>query len=674
MPAIQLSACTATPFGSYLKALGVLRLTSEQADPGARGYWVGDSFVLESKFTREELLDFFENRYQPTPILAPWNGGSGFYEKDNKEGIDAIASSTNARFASYREAIATCRAIPEVLAGKGDDEKQRRSAILLHCRNRLSDRAVDWLDAAVGIDKDGTRSFAPVLGTGGNEGRLDYTNNFMSRIAALLIAPDPKTPVRDLLLNALFGERTMALRPAAAGQFDPGRAGGANQGPGIEHDANTNPWDLVLTLEGAVAWASGLYRRHGVAYSAILCSPFTVWSTKVGYSSASKEDDARAEVWTPLWPRPVRYSELRAMLREGRASIQGRPAKNTMEFAEAASSLGVDRGIDRFVRYSLLKRRGDSYVALPAGTFPVRYRSNADLIRELDLFLSHLKDLPKGAEDLRRGVESAMFRALLVPGAERMRELMAAVGRMLRRALTTTKMRPPHRALPAGPWLEACSVGTEPEVRIAAALSSIYTRGIGSITENVSRASTQFGWTGRDLPGRLISVLERRLQTASAEKREDNPLSASCSIHPGDATRFIESLVDDSVIEDLIFAFLVLDWRDFRVPAYSSAEVLPVYATLKCLFLASKIEREGQTIRLTADRRVLSFLKMGAVRDATMIATHRLRVARLRPLDVTYSGGVDPLRLAAALIIPVWRAPLLAAGIFHNEESLNAYA
>jgi hypothetical protein len=53
---------------------------------------------------------------------------------------------------------------------------------------------------------------------------------------------------------------------------------------------------------------------------------------------------------------------------------------------------------------------------------------------------------------------------------------------------------------------------------------------------------------------------------------------------------------------------------------------------------------------------------------ATEIAVHRLRVAGFRPLDVTYRGGVDPRRLAAALLIPVWSGKLLASGIFHNQE------
>ena len=66
---------------SYLKALGVLRLVSEQTDPKARGCWRDGVFVLETRLDRDGLAQFFLEQYSPTPLLAPWNGGSGFYVK-----------------------------------------------------------------------------------------------------------------------------------------------------------------------------------------------------------------------------------------------------------------------------------------------------------------------------------------------------------------------------------------------------------------------------------------------------------------------------------------------------------------------------------------------------------------------------------------------------------------
>ena len=675
MNKVNFPGCTATPFGSYLKALGVLRLISDQVDSQARGWWEGETFIIESSLNEDGIATFFLKQYKPTPILAPWNGGSGFYPKDNKDGITAIAGSTDPRFAGYRESIEFCREIDEVAAGKGSDEDERRSAILRHCRNRLPDSAVEWLDAAVGIAADGSRSFAPVLGTGGNEGRLDYTNNFMSRIAALLIEPDSSLSVGDLLANALFGRRTTALQSGAAGQFDPGRAGGANQGPGISHDSTTNPWDLVLTLEGAVAWASGIYRRQGPSYRTILCSPFTVKATKTGYGSASEKDDARAEVWAPLWRGHIRYAELKTLLREGRATIDGRAATTALEFAEAVRSLGVDRGIDRFVRYSLLKRRGDSYVALPTGTFAAGYRSEADQVRHFRTFFDNfsLSGLPRGAEELRRGVEAAMFQVLLIGGPERMRELMRALGRIVRRAITTADIWFPRSTLKAAEWLSACDFDHDPQVRIAAALASIDTREVGSMADNLSRAGKGFAWTGSQLPDRVAAVLERRLQMSNATEGASNPVGGACAVHPSDATLFIEGLVDDDAIEDLLFAFSVLDWKKFNAAELnynwsSGRGVLPVYAVLKHLFLAGEIAIGAEPRKVRADGRVLPLLRANRTEEAAQIAVYRLRVAGFRPLEVDYAGGVDARRLAGALLIPVRSGKSLATGIFKEEE------
>ena len=671
MPTLMLAGCTATPFGNYLKALGIFRLVAAQADTCACGWWEAETFALQTSLSEADLASFFVERYEPTPILAPWNGGSGFYPKDNKEGINAIAGSNARRFSGYRRAIELCFEFAEVKEGKGNDEDERRVSILRRCRNLLDDKAVEWLDASVAISADGSRSFAPVLGTGGNEGRLDYTNNFMARIASLLIAPK-QTPVRELLESAIFASRTSALELGAAGQFDPGRAGGPNQGPGTESGSTTNPWDLVLTLEGATAWASGLYRRQGTGYRSILCSPFTVQASKVGYESASAGDDARGEIWAPLWLRPVRYEELKTLLREGRASVNGRPASNAIQFAEAACSLGVDRGIDRFVRYSLLKRRGDSYVALPTGIFKAGYRSEADLIREFQTFFDTLtrRDLPRGGEEARRGVDAAVYQVLLKGGKHRIRALMSALGRMLRRIVTTSDVRMPSRGLNALKWIEACDFGV-PEVRIAASLASIYTREVGSLADNLSRVDRRFSWTGIDLASRMISVLDRRLQLANAAETDGNPLGGACTIYPGDGTLFIEGSINDAVIEDLIFAFATLNWTDFKAPVVKSREVIPTYAVIKHLFLSQMIDRGPEPKRIRADPRVLSMLKTGNIAEAAAMAVTRLRVAGLRPIVSSYAGGVDAQRLAASLLIPVWSGAALGSGIFHDKEEEN---
>jgi CRISPR-associated protein Csx17 len=81
MPELMLQGCTPEPLMSYLKALGILRLVAEQADPEACGAWRAGTFVLSTKLDETALMKFFLEAYQPTPMLAPWNGGCGFYLK-----------------------------------------------------------------------------------------------------------------------------------------------------------------------------------------------------------------------------------------------------------------------------------------------------------------------------------------------------------------------------------------------------------------------------------------------------------------------------------------------------------------------------------------------------------------------------------------------------------------
>ena len=58
MNKIKLLGCRPEPLLSYLKALGVFRLVSEQVDRDARAAWEDDVFVLHTSLTQDELLQF----------------------------------------------------------------------------------------------------------------------------------------------------------------------------------------------------------------------------------------------------------------------------------------------------------------------------------------------------------------------------------------------------------------------------------------------------------------------------------------------------------------------------------------------------------------------------------------------------------------------------------------
>lgn len=111
---IELRGCAPAPLLHYLKALGILRLVAEQLDADVRAAWQGDAFVLETAVSEEELMDFFLNRYRPTPMASPWNGGSGFYDGDDITGRDAILASQSERLIVYRQVLRQIMTLPQL--------------------------------------------------------------------------------------------------------------------------------------------------------------------------------------------------------------------------------------------------------------------------------------------------------------------------------------------------------------------------------------------------------------------------------------------------------------------------------------------------------------------------------------------------------------------------------
>lgn len=674
MTALELMGCSHQPLAAYLKGLAVLRLVTQE-DPESRGYWNGHCFVLDSCFDADELVSFFLERYRPTPALAPWNGASGFYPKDRKIGISAILGTSDQRFAIYRSDLA--RATTIVTEVGGNDNEKRRCEILRRCRNELSDDCVDWLDAAIAIASDESRAFAPILGTGGNEGHLDYTNNFMEHLNTLLIAPDKKLPVRDLLRNALFGAYSIGFQSIAVGQYDPGRAGGFNQGDKIKADSVANPWNAVLTIEGAAAWAGGIYRKQGVSYRSFLCSPFTVNASAVGYGSASSNEDARAEIWVPLWSKPARFHEIEMLLREGRASVDGKAVKNGLEFAEAAGMLGVDRGIDAFVRYSLLKRRGDSYIALPTGKFNVVYRSNADLVRQMMPFVEVAAraakgptgEIPNSWPPLARGMADTIFQALLHDRKNLLVDVLASFGAM-HKWLLLRKRKANWRARLTEVWL-AKTWDAQAEVRIAASLAGLRHNDAGDLIENLAPDGLRACWMGRDLPARMLATLRRR--TLDGGQSDRSPFSSKLAAKPEDVVAFLEGQLNDDLVEDLIFAFVQAKLPEGLKSNGRSDQVLrwPSYCVLKQFFswqTHPAANGPGDEPQFRPDLTITGQLVAGRLADAVGTAIRRVRFAGLHPIIQSGQDSEDVARIGAALLIPVSGVAQIRRAVVTEQE------
>ncbi len=717
---VALGGCAPEPLLAYLKGLGILRLVAAQADPRARGYWRGETFYLQSALDADALAQFFLDSYRPTPIISPWNNSSGFGVKDGPTAgaiVRRLGWSTHPRLATFRAVIATARRIVDEVQATAD-EKGWKGEILRRCRNELPDEALLWLDAAVVLAGDRPR-YPPLLGSGGNDGRLEFSVNYMDRLADALPWLVDTSPAgararraeaqrdqraRDWLHAALVGGPGAPLVDGAVGQFNPGGAGGPNAGMGFEVGSLVNPWDLVLSLDGALFFAAATTRRLTADGGTAAASPFTVRSSAVGYASAGANDQGmgtRGELWAPLWGRPTGAPELTYLLGEGRATVGRRRAATGVDFARAVAGLGVDRGLSAFVRYGFLQRSGKAYLAAPLG----RLRADAAPVESIDL----IADIDQALESWRRvaeagkiashvtavrDVERAIFDLAARQGADERRvllQVLAALGRAERTfAAWAAAERARGSAVPFRPlqglgaaWLTRCADTSE--VRLAAALAGVGQGSpIGPLRQNLEharRADGRWAWAERASPAvvwgeeplapTLARVLERRCLDARRQEVTPLPLASARVVGLADIDAFLSGAVDDALIADLTWALCGLDTIPPHAteqgvgssspspspspapspsPSPSPATIPRAYALLKLLFWPGRVRE----VAVRAEPALLPLLRAARVADAAAIAARRLRASGLTPLGDEYMapprvGG----RLAAALLFPI---------------------
>ena len=704
MNKITLFGCRPMPLASYLKALGIFRIISQQCpEAGARGAWRGNTFVLTSTFDEAALRDFFLTRYIPSPVLAPWNGGSGFYPKDNAEALETIAKSESPRFAAFREALAAARNAIATLGLREKPEKDTKEKLLLRCRNTFPEAALEWLDSAVVLTDDGTR-YPPLLGTGGNDGRLEFTNNFMQRLTEVfdLKHGGPSTDSATFLDNALFDEPVKGLADSPIGQFSPVASGGANATTGFDAKSVVNPWDFILSIEGAMLFAAAAVKRLESAAPGLLAYPFCVQPAGAGYGSASQADetDARCEIWMPLWSASSNLDEIRTLFSEGRAWVGRRPAKDGVDFALAVASLGVDRGIAEFQRFAFLVRNGLAYFATPLQRVRVqRDRIAADLLAACDGWLTRFRYEGKkehAPTTVRRAVarvEAAILARVATPQGDNpaiAQELLMALGAAERAVATRQKWRkesfvPSIPALPSG-WLRAADDNSV-EYRLAAALASIggWFRDsyfpLRRHLEPVTVVPGGNGWVGWDdepanevvwhegsIVDVMLAMMERRLLLAKSSGAASWPEFARVTAWPSDLAAFIDGRIDEKRFTELLWGLSLLDFsqdipaedRPERPGGEARDETPPAFFAQLKLCFAGRLP-EDKHVPVEPD--IFHLAATGNGERASEQALRRLHGSSIPVLRLKIPiGGTAARRSAAALLFPLWDSQLAQVG------------
>ncbi|MFZ5557560.1 MAG: type I-G CRISPR-associated protein Cas8g1/Csx17 [Pseudomonadota bacterium] len=700
MNEIVLPGCTPTPLASYLKALGVLRLLS-RACPVTRAAWQSDHLVIHTIWDREAVEAFFLRDYQPTPVMAPWNGGSGFYENDNKAALKAIQESTSQRLTLYRE----CLHLAEQALGDSDrsasPKDTAKAALLSKLRGLLPDAALDWFDASVLLSGDSVQ-YPPLLGTGGNDGRLDFTNNFMQRLGEVLGLTDeePSQESINWLKMALHGVSAPGLVKKAIGQFSPGQVGGPNATTGFEADSAINPWDFVLMIEGALPFAAAAVRRNADDPEGVLSYPFTVRAVSAGAGSLGEGDaaSARGELWMPLWRQPATYPEVRALLAEGRVAWDRKPVRDALDFVRAVHRLGGYRGIDSFQRYGLLMRSGKAYLAMPLARVEVTRNPETDWLDDLDKhdWLTRFRRFAQGENTakrflaLRRQLEDALFdlagRAPTPAEAQALLILLGDTEAALAVSRKAQESVPPIPRL-SEHWVQAADDGMS-AFRIARALAGLSgtkdaplplraqlfpvhpthnlwmdtarkTKGAADDPACRRRIHTE---SNGSLPDTLIALLGRRLWLAEEFDMPDKPLRSPAGTSFDDLLAFLRSDRMDRRIAALLPGLSLCSIPQDIKHAAGEGTVPAAFALFKLCLTPDTTLRSlrlmGEKDHLPIPPGLLAQLAAGnADNRAVRLAWRRLRASGLSPLFVPDAlpelGDIDPRRAAAALLIPL---------------------
>ena len=707
-----LSGCAPSPLLHYLKALGIMRILADQLDPTVRGAWTTNGFLLQSRRSREEILDFFLNHYAPTPIISPWNGSSGFYPDDKKprELLDALCSKSGERFQHYRQTVEVAKKIVNQLAittnsttsnDKSDSvkkesktDKDAKPEMLRAFRREFPEAAIEWLDTAyvLGPEKP---EYPPLVGSGGNDGRFDFTVNFMARLLEALpefLRAEKRsneliTVSTHQLEYSLFSTGSPPpLEKAGVGQFHPAGAGGINLGEGVEGGAFVNPWDFILGIEGTLVLSSATVRQLLAGSRSKASFPFTVNNSNIGYGTAVNGEKTRAEIWLPLWARLSSYAEISHIFREGRVQFSQRRknVRSGFDFARAVAELGTDRGIESFQRYAFIERNGQANFATPLSVFQVRERPLTSLIHQIDGWLdsfsretSGSNTPPRLARTVRQ-VEESIFRLCESGAPDQLREVLVSLGTAEKELARSSSFRKDKTLRPLQglklSWLTKCDNGST-EFNIAAALASIRAKtNSDPLRKNIE--PLKFGNNGADwedgsksavwgisqLEENLAAILHRRSIEARATSLTHPILSGRRFATLEDIGRYLNNNTDDDQLQSFLHGLILLDWPADELKFQSDlADSVPpdlprAYALLKLLFLPEGrlCLPNNSEIIIRHEPSIVPLLRANRVEEALAVACQRLQSSGLIPAvkDFYYPDHVGT-RLASSLLIPI---------------------
>jgi CRISPR-associated protein Csx17 len=571
-------------------------------------------------------------------------------------------------------------------------KKLKEEELIPACRLHWRGPVADWLSAAVVLDENEKPKFPSLLGTGGNDGNLDFTNNFMQHLGKLFdlksVEGYPQKSASSLLLNCLWGEASNQFIPGAIGQFQPGTAGGANSSTGFQSGNLINSWDFVLMLEGAVLFQARATRRLDPIALHQASAPFSVRSHAAGIATAGGEKNQRGEQWMPLWGQPVTLSELKSLLSEARLQLNRQTVSRPVDAARAISRLGVARGFSAFERFGYLERNGQSNLAVPLGRILVRNHPQAFLIDDLSGWLDRLQlrsrdsNAPGRLVQAERQLANAVFNALThdsVPALWQSILLSAVSIEELQASGSGIKAGPIPPLRPA--WVQAVNDGSA-EFRLALSLASAAAEYRGGrwpadpirnhflpldetskrfkVSDDRLLHDPRVVASGRSPALDLAAIAERRIIEAGlhGERRLRLVPAWGCGASLPDLASLLEGAVDLQRTVQLARGLMAIRWSDWSKKYASERrragpQPEACWLAQRLCLLAEPLSLEHD---IPADPRLIRLLVAGNAPRAIDLARTRLSSTGIRPPILT--GLADPrktLAWAAAMAFPIDR-------------------
>lgn len=700
----RMEGCKTSPLSSYLKALGIMKIIGEQVDKNAKFFWTNEIFYIESRCSEEHILDFVMNKYSPSPIMDPWNNGSIIYEtgKELKK-IEEIEQSGNIRFS---EIIDNFRLIKKLLPkfkdkvdennvtevpnvskknsqihvsqkknSKSKVDKKKVPEMISILRSQATDRFVEWLDASILVSSEGKLFFPPLMGTGGNEGNLDYAKLFITCIWELMVSKKREAKkTLSLLRNSLLGTFTNDLEEHPFGKFDPSRAGGANQGNGVKtKNFKINTWDFVFLMEGALLWSNDIGRRENYGKGTVL-SPFTVRPSYVGFNAPININPKNEkEIWVPIWSNNASLCEIKKFLVEGRVDIFGEPPRNGLEFAEAINSLGVDRGIVGFNRYPILIRRGEASIAVDAGYFNVKENKCVSLLNDVAKYINYLKGLnridttsdSKVIAAIQRRLERDELELTLKGSRESVMKLMRDIGNSYEEIVSRLDEKTIGYFDPSynEEWIEK-AWDDSVEFFLALSIATIRAPGI-HISEMICDVLRRKGKPGIEhkIKDLLLDIAKKNFSVRGSKGR----IYGSINVPLGYVTEYLNGNFDWRKFKELLLALILIKFSNDNklIEKLSRRQensyglfTYPVSRVFYAILLSTRVEKNSMDVRGGSkfNEKLLRLLEAGRISGAFSVAKRVLMSEGYFLLE--FENNVpdsveDGVKMASALIFPI---------------------